>query len=117
MCDCVYFHLFSKHFSFIAGVATQVKEAAVLALDSDAGDVIPPSLRGAANSFDPSLGDSEGESCIKPGEYCRATFALSSPCCSGYYCGGQLDHPHAMTHPTCRKCLTNFFCPGRTPQN
>ncbi|EJK65717.1 hypothetical protein THAOC_13398, partial [Thalassiosira oceanica] len=39
----------------------EVKEAAVLALDSDAGDVVPPSLRGAVNSFDPSLGDGEGE--------------------------------------------------------
>lgn len=95
----------------------EVKEAAVLALDSDAGDVIPPSLRGAANSFDPSLGDGEGEgeSCIKPGERCESTFALSSQCCSGYYCDG-VSYGRIASY-TCIKCRTTFFCPGGKPQN
>ena len=48
----VYIVSFLKAFAF-AGVAKQGKDAAVLALDNDAGGVDPPGVRGAV-SVDPS---------------------------------------------------------------
>ncbi|EJK76439.1 hypothetical protein THAOC_01798, partial [Thalassiosira oceanica] len=106
----VYISSLLKAFVF-AGVAKQQgKEAAVLALDSDAGDVVPPSLRGAANWFDTSLGDGEGESCIPRGGKCRQTFALSSQCCSGHFCA--LDRYGGPSASYCARCQTNIFCPG-----
>ena len=73
----VYIVSFLKAFAF-AGVVKQGKDAAVLALDNDAGDVDPPSLRGAV-LVDSFFGKGEDATCGPIGEICHPKW--KNDCC------------------------------------
>jgi len=98
----VYIVSFLKAFAF-AGVAKQGKDAAVLALDNDAGGVDPPGV-GRAVSVDSFFGEGEdatcnavGESCYYPGEMPKS---LGECCTNGKY-GSWCTFCRGSDTPTC----------------
>jgi len=77
-------HLFSKLYLRSQGGARQGTKAAVNAMN-DAGDVVPPNLRGAT-SVDALLREGEDETCTLRGGDCETT----NECCgAGRCCDGR----------------------------
>ena len=84
-------HLFSKLYLCSQGAVREDADAAVLELDSDAGDgVVPPNLRGASSP-----------TCRADGESCRAFYHCCSEQCG---CG-----------PTGKDVCFSGFCRPETP--
>ncbi|EJK68032.1 hypothetical protein THAOC_10834 [Thalassiosira oceanica] len=99
--------------------------AAVLALESDAGDVIPPNLRGAT-LVDSFLGEEEDFECKADGSRCKRNWNPwgESQCCSGK-CERGLCHMCAAEGSYCgrnavgvhtRTCCEGLECVEQTDE-